>query len=84
MDKYAEDLEIKVADILDELFEEHKEYGPEFMISLFLSGLTNILANYALNENSAKELALDFGKKLLWSVKRLKEKGEFKDSEHIQ
>tara|TARA_R110002126_G_C10081363_1_gene463876 strand:- start:43 stop:297 length:255 start_codon:yes stop_codon:yes gene_type:complete len=84
MDKYAEDLEIKVVDIIDELFEEHEKYGPEFMISLFLSGLTNVLATYALNENSAKDLALEFGKKLLWSVKRLKEEGEFKDSEHIQ
>lgn len=87
MTKYKDlnaDLEMKVADIIDELFEEHKEYGPDFMASLFLSGLINVLANYALNENSAKDLALDFGTKLLWSVERLQEEGQFEDSERIQ
>ena len=84
MNKDDEDFGIKVVDILDELFEEHEENGPEFMISLFLSGLTNVLANYASTENSAKDLASEFGRKLLWAVKKLKEEGKFEDSRHVQ
>lgn len=83
-DALDEDLNEKVYLILEELFQEHDRYGPEFMTAIFLNGFSNVLAMYALNKESAHKIALNISEKILQSVDVLEEKGAFGNSEHVQ
>jgi hypothetical protein len=79
-----EDLNEKIYLILEEIFKKHDKSTPEFMMTIFLNGVTNALAIHALNYEAAQEIALAFSVQLLQAVDALKEQGAFNRPEHLQ